>query len=154
AQLDHPHIIKIFDIGEMAAPDGSGTAAYLTLEYVPGGSLAKRLAGPLEPALAARLVALLARAMQHAHERGIIHRDLEPDNILRAEPSDVEALNPPLGSPRITDFGLAREVKSEQRLTQGVVLLGTPGYLAPEQAQSRPDVGPPADVYALGVILY
>jgi hypothetical protein len=127
---------------------------YIALEFVPGGSLAGRLSEPLAPDVTARLVAVLARAVQHAHERGIIHRDLKPDNVLLAPPSDVTALNTPFGCPKVADFGLAREVQSEQRLSQSGTVAGTPAYMAPEQARGRKDVGPPADVYALGGILY
>jgi hypothetical protein len=154
ARLDHPHIVKIFDVGEMPAPDGGGTVPYLALEYVAGGSLGDRLAGPLDPAEAARLVALLARAIQHAHDRGIVHRDLKPDNVLLADRSDVAALNTALGCPKITDFGLAPRLESEPGPNTGTLVLGTPAYLTPEQARGSPDVGTPADVYALGVILY
>jgi serine/threonine-protein kinase len=154
AQLDHPLIVKIFDIGEIPDPNGGEVVPYLALEYVPGGSLGNRLIGALPPALGARLVALLAGAIQHAHVRGIVHRDLKPDNVLLADGGDVPALNTPLGCPRITDFGLAIRMESEPGPTTGMTMLGTPAYLAPEQAQGWPEVGAPADVYALGVILY
>jgi tetratricopeptide (TPR) repeat protein len=139
AKLHHPNIVQIFEVGEF---DGR---PYLALEYVPGGSLTKVFeTKPLAPRPAAELAETLARAAHHAHERGIIHRDLKPANILLAAD----------GSPKITDFGLAKGAGSMSD-TASYAVLGTPSYMAPEQAggQSR-DVGPTADVYALGSILY
>ena len=155
ARLDHPHIVKVFDVGAGPMPGEPAPVPFLTLEFIEGGSLGKRLGrGTLTPAEAARLVALLARAMQHAHERGIVHRDLKPDNVLLAPPNSVAALNTSLGCPKITDFGLARQVAAEQRLTSPGTVLGTPDYMAPEQAEGRENIGPAADVWALGVMLY
>ena len=155
ARLDHPHIVKVFDVGEGPMPGEPAPVPFLTLEFVEGGSLGKRLGRkPLGPAEAARLVALLARAMQHAHDRGIVHRDLKPDNILLAPASSVAALNTSLGCPKITDFGLARQVSADERLTKPGAMMGTPDYMAPEQADGHDDIGPAADVWALGVILY
>jgi hypothetical protein len=154
ARLAHPHIIQVFDVGQMPAPEGAPLCPFLALEFVPGGSLA-RLAGEKLPVVeAARLVALLARAVQHAHERGIVHRDLKPANVLLAPATGVAALDTPLGCPKVTDFGLARELSVHWRQTQTGMVMGTPAYMAPEQANGLPDVGPPADVWALGVILY
>ena len=155
ALLDHPHIVKVFDVGEAPMPGEPAPVPFLTLEFVEGGSLAKRLGRDrLTPMEAARLLALLARAMQHAHERGIVHRDLKPDNVLLAPASSVTALNTSLGCPRITDFGLARQVATDQRLTSPGAVVGTPSYMAPEQAEGLGDIGPAADVWALGVMLY
>jgi serine/threonine protein kinase/DNA-binding beta-propeller fold protein YncE len=155
AQLDHPHIVKVFEVGQCQAAEGGEPVPYIALEYFPGGSLEKRLGEePLGWREAARLVQLLAGASHHAHSRGIVHRDLKPDNVLLAPPADVEALNTPLGCPKITDFGLARQSGVEGRLTREGSVLGTPAYMAPEQAEGRSDVGPAADVFALGVILY
>lgn len=139
AKLQHANIVQIYEIGEF---DGR---PYLALEYLPGGSLAKVLESkPLGPMPAAELVETLSRAAHHAHERGIIHRDLKPANVLLGAD----------GSPKITDFGLAKGGGSVSD-TASYAVLGTPSYMAPEQAggQSR-DVGPTADVYALGSILY
>jgi eukaryotic-like serine/threonine-protein kinase len=139
ARLQHPHIIQIHEIGEHEG------LPYFSLELCPGGSLDKKLSGtPLPPASAAALVEQLARAVQAAHEKGVIHRDLKPANVLLAED----------GSPRLTDFGLARKLDGAGQTASGAVM-GTPSYMAPEQAagQSR-QVGPAADVYALGAILY
>jgi serine/threonine protein kinase len=155
AQLDHPHIVKIFDVGKCQPEGGGAEAPYLALEFVPGGSLSRKLGKkPLAPVEAARLVRLLARAMQHAHERGIAHRDLKPDNVLLAAPVGEPALDCSLGFPKVTDFGLARKVEGERRLTQMGALMGTPEYMAPEQAEGLTNTGPPSDVWALGVILY
>jgi serine/threonine protein kinase len=139
AKLHHPNIVQIYEVGEF---DGR---PYFAMEYVPGGSLAKLFEKkPLAPRPAADLVVTLARAMQHAHERGIIHRDLKPANIMLAAD----------GTPKIMDFGLAKGGGSAGD-TASYAILGTPSYMAPEQAGggSR-DVGPGADVYALGSILY
>jgi eukaryotic-like serine/threonine-protein kinase len=140
ARLRHVNIVQIYDVGEQ---DGE---PYLALEYVAGGSLADKLAsGPLPPAQAAALVETLARAMHHAHEHGILHRDLKPSNVMLSEE----------GSLKITDFGLAKQVDGNATETQSGALLGTPSYMAPEQTGGdRTAVGPLADVYALGAILY
>jgi serine/threonine-protein kinase len=140
ARLQHPHIVSIFEVG-----DHQGLP-YLALEYVDGGSLAQRLPGfPLPPLRAAELMAQLAAAVQHAHECGVIHRDLKPANVLLTTD----------GTPKITDFGLAKLLDAATGHTASGAILGTPSYMAPEQAGGRGgQVGPPADVYALGAILY
>jgi tetratricopeptide (TPR) repeat protein len=138
-RLLHPNIVQIYEVGEY---DGR---PYFAMEYVPGGSLAGLFdKKPLAPRPAAELVETLARAAHHAHEKGIVHRDLKPANILLAAD----------GSPKITDFGLAKGGGSVSD-TASYAVLGTPSYMAPEQAggQSR-DVGSAADVYSLGSILY
>jgi serine/threonine protein kinase/tetratricopeptide (TPR) repeat protein len=140
ARLQHPHIVQIHEVGEH---DGR---PYLTLEFVDGGSLAQRLTGaPFPAAQAAPLVHCLARAVQHAHERGVVHRDLKPANILLTAE----------GVPKITDFGLARRLDGDAAETRTGAILGTPCYMAPEQAAGRAGAaGTPADVYGLGAILY
>jgi WD40 repeat protein len=139
ARLQHPNIVQVFEIGEH---DGR---PFLALEYCAGGSLDRRLHNtPLPPRDAARLVEQLARAVQAAHACGVVHRDLKPANILLQE-SDV---------PKIADFGLARKLDEASQTSTGAVL-GTPSYMAPEQAAGRNhDIGPATDVYALGAILY
>jgi hypothetical protein len=155
AQFDHPHIVKVYEVGECRFDNGDRPVPYVALEYVPGGSLQKRLAREtLAPEEAARLVMLLARAMHHAHQKGIVHRDLKPDNVLLAPPADEPALNTALGCPKITDFGLALQASSDDRLTQTGSVVGTPAYMAPEQADGRSDLGPACVIYALGAILY
>ncbi|HJT76245.1 MAG TPA: protein kinase, partial [Gemmataceae bacterium] len=149
ARLQHPHVVQVFSWGEH---DG---LPYLVMEHVAGGGLDHRIAGrPQPPADAARLVALLARAVHAAHKAGIIHRDLKPANVLLAPAADEPALNTAYGWPKVSDFGLARQSDAgEQTASYGV--LGTPAYMAPEQAAGRVrEVGPAADVYALGAILY
>jgi tetratricopeptide (TPR) repeat protein len=140
ARLQHPHIVQIHEIG---VHDG---LPYLSLEYVEGGSLAQKLAGtPLPPRQAAQLVETLARAVHVAHQRGIVHRDLKPGNILLTGD----------GTPKVADFGLAKRLDDPAGQTASGDILGTPSYMAPEQAggKHRP-VGPAADTYALGAILY
>jgi WD40 repeat protein len=141
ARLQHPSIVQIFEIGEHEGKP------FFSLELCPGGSLEKKLNGtPLPAREAAALVETLARAMHAAHEQHVIHRDLKPANVLLAED----------GTPKITDFGLAKKLDEAGQTADGAVM-GTPSYMAPEQAGSRPDaqaIGPAADVYALGAILY
>jgi WD40 repeat protein len=140
AHLQHPNVVQVYEVGEQ---DGR---PYLAMEYVAGGSLAQRAAeGPLDPRWAAGLVETLARAMHAAHQRGILHRDLKPANVLLAAD----------GTPKITDFGLAKQMEEETRHSHSGVILGTPAYMAPEQAtgDSR-QIGAWTDVYALGAILY
>jgi serine/threonine protein kinase len=157
ARLHHPNIVQIFEVGEY---DGR---PFLALELVAGGTLQARLAGTPQPARpAAHLVEVLARAVHHAHEKGVVHRDLKPGNVLLAprtpggpdqDPADApgEAL---YGVPKIADFGLAKRL-DEAGATRSGDLLGTPSYMSPEQAAGRTaDVGPATDVYALGAILY
>ena len=139
AKLQHPNIIQIFDIGEV------GGLPFVALELLEGGSLDVFLAGTPQPGEAsARLSATLARGIHAAHQVGIIHRDLKPSNVMFG--SD--------GTPKITDFGLAKRLEEEGYTETGQVL-GSPSYIPPEQAQGRAkEVGPTADVYALGAILY
>ncbi|MCE9532882.1 MAG: protein kinase, partial [Planctomycetes bacterium] len=145
-QLQHPNIVQVYDVGE------SGGHPYFALELVSGGSLNKKLEGiPQPPREAAELIHTLALAVQFAHDRGFIHRDLKPGNILLDES----------GKPKITDFGLAKRwnpaglaVDSPVRTASGEVL-GTPAYMAPEQARGDVrGIGPGADIYALGAMLY
>ena len=140
ARLQHPHIVQIHHIGEA---DG---LPFFELEYVEGGSLDQRLDGTPWPARrAAPLIEALARGVAEAHRLGIIHRDLKPSNILIAAD----------GTPKVADFGLAKVLDVESGLTATESILGSPSYMAPEQAEGKAkQVGPLADVYALGAILY
>jgi WD40 repeat protein/tRNA A-37 threonylcarbamoyl transferase component Bud32 len=136
ANLDHPHIVPIYEVGEH---DGQ---QYYAMRYVEGTSLARR---PRSDARSeARLVAAVAGAVHHAHRRGILHRDLKPSNIL------VNSA----GTPLVADFGLAKRVDADRSLTESGALVGTPRYMAPEQAAGRKDLTVAADVYSLGVVLY
>ena len=165
AALQHRHIVPVFEVGEQ---DGQ---PYFTLELIEGGSLAQRLRGqPQDPTAAARLVETLAGAIHYAHEQGIVHRDLKPANILlqkdegggmkyekstNFDPISSFILHPSSFQPKIADFGLAKYLHQSSGRTQSGTILGTPSYMAPEQAQGKTmAVGPAADIYALGAILY
>jgi serine/threonine-protein kinase len=140
AQLQHPNIVQIHEVGECAG------LPFFTLEYCAGGSLARKLDGkPLPPRDAAVLVETLAQALDAAHRKQIIHRDLKPHNVLLTED----------GTPKIGDFGLAKRLDTGSDATRSGLIVGTPSYMAPEQAKGdRAAIGPRADVYALGAILY
>src|SRR5207249_2720962 len=139
-----PNIVQIHEVGEH--DDGTGLPRlYFTLEFVDGGTLADRLAGqPQPPTRAAAWLEQLARAVHHAHRQGLVHRDLKPANVMLTA----------AGSLKITDFGIAKQLTDSAGPTSTGVLLGTPSYMAPEQAAVGQQVGPAADIYALGVILY
>jgi WD40 repeat protein len=140
ARLHDPGIVQIYEVGEQAG------CPYLALEFVGGGTLAQQLDGtPLPPRRAAELLLDLARAVQHAHEQGIVHRDLKPANVLLTE----------TGVAKIADFGLAKLLDVELGHTHTGAVLGSPSYMAPEQAEGNVRaIGPATDVYALGAILY
>ena len=140
ARLDHPHIVPVYEVGEI---DGQ---PYFTMKYVEGTTLAKRLAeGPMRGHEAARLLLPICEAIDFAHQRGILHRDLKPSNILIDQH----------GRPYVTDFGLAKRLRAGSTLTRSGAILGTPSYMAPEQAAGRRgQLGPATDVYSLGAVLY
>jgi len=140
ANLDHPHIVPIYEVGEH---DGQ---YYFSMKLIhQGGSLTQALySGRLQRRQGVGIIATVARAVHHAHQRGLLHRDLKPGNILL----DAE------DQPHITDFGLARRLEGDSKLTQSGAIVGTPSYMAPEQASAKNELTPSADVYALGAILY
>jgi eukaryotic-like serine/threonine-protein kinase len=162
ARLHHPNFVQIFEFGEYEG------RPYLVLELVEGGTLRELLTifRPMPVREAVQLVALLARAMHFAHEKGVVHRDLKPANILLASGgavsgewsgATVSTHNSLLTAhyPKITDFGLAKVLDAAQARTRSGAVVGTPAYMAPEQALGRVGaIGPATDVYALGVILY
>lgn len=150
AQLQHPHIVALYEAGQ------HGNLLYFTLEFVAGGNVSELLAGtPLPPASAASLVEEVSRGMHYAHERGIVHRDLKPSNVLLHKDDGGSTTNAIKLIPKITDFGLAKNLAEDGALTSTGAVFGTPSYMAPEQALgSSKEVGAAADVYALGAILY
>jgi WD40 repeat protein/serine/threonine protein kinase len=167
AGLQHPNIVQVYEIGE------ANGQPFLCLEYVAGGSLAQAMAGTSQPPdIAARCIETLARAIHEAHLRGIVHRDLKPANILlqkvagdpRPVSNDSDSALPspsghgPLAAShvlKITDFGLAKQLYSDSGHTKTGDVLGTPSYMAPEQAAGKTrDLGPAADIYSLGAVLY
>jgi predicted Ser/Thr protein kinase len=140
AKLDHPGIVPVYEVGDVEG------RAYFSMKYIEGTTLAERLAeGPLPPREAARILLEVSRAIHFAHEQGVLHRDLKPSNILLDR----------RGNAHVTDFGLAKQSGDAASLTRTGAVLGTPAYMAPEQAAgARGQVGPHSDVYSLGVILY
>jgi WD40 repeat protein/serine/threonine protein kinase len=168
ARLQCPHIVQIYEIGEQEGRH------FFAMEFIEGGSLDRQLGGTPQPArAAARLVETLARTMHYAHQHDIIHRDLKPANILlqtmkgteatatKASAGDLSSSVCSVASavsfiPKITDFGVAKLLRdAEASPTQSGDVLGTPSYMAPEQADGKPaPIGPAADVYGLGSILY
>ena len=143
AMLDHPHVVTIFEVGEA---DGH---LFYSMKYFEGGNLLQSLARfQAEPRAAARIVADVANAVHHAHQRGILHRDLKPSNVLL----DSE------GRPRVADFGLAKWMNVDSELTQSGFFVGTPSYMAPEQAGAERNVAcnvtTATDIYGLGAVLY
>ena len=140
ANLDHPGIVPIFEVGQHEGQH------YFSMGFIDGQSLAEVVAaGPVPARPAAELVRQVAEAVQYAHDRGVIHRDLKPGNILLDRQ----------GNPRITDFGLAKTTRDDRGLTATGQVMGTPGFMPPEQAKGRHEqIGPAVDVYALGAILY
>jgi serine/threonine protein kinase len=154
ARVQHPNIVQIHAVGHH-----KGTP-YFALEYIGGGTLADWLAQRPQPALdSAAIVEALARAMQYAHERGVIHRDLKPANVLLQPVHRNDAGNLPGASlsgyiPKITDFGLAKFFNHDSDIGTAGKTLGTPSYMAPEQALGHAKLGPAVDIYSLGAILY
>ncbi len=141
AKLDHPGLVPIFEIGEHEGRH------FIAMAYVEGRSLAAKLRdeGPMLPKEAAQLVRKITDAIHYAHLKGVVHRDLKPGNVLL----DTN------GEPRVTDFGLAKQVDTDSELTASGQVLGTPSYMPPEQAAGKlSDIGPASDIYSIGAILY
>ena len=140
ARVSHPSVVSVIEAGQVHGQH------YFVMQYVAGPSLAELVQnGPLDAESAARHVATVARAVAHLHGQGIVHRDLKPSNVLLDEQ----------GRPVVTDFGLVKMLQGGGQHTRTGAIIGTPSYMAPEQASGRPsDVGPLSDVYSLGAILY
>jgi serine/threonine-protein kinase len=137
--LTHPNIVPIYQVGEREGQ------AYFSMKFVSGRTLAAAMADkPMHPRDAARYMIAIARAVQHAHEKGILHRDLKPSNILIDENDQ----------PLVTDFGLAKQVAGGANVTRTGAIVGTPSYMAPEQAEGVKNPTAACDVYSLGAILY
>jgi len=137
AHLDHPQIVPIYEVGEFQGQQ------YFSMKLIRQRSK-EELQKPLPPRDAARLVSQVSRAVHHAHQRGILHRDLKPGNILIDEQ----------GAPHVTDFGLAKRVTEESHVTQTGVIVGSPSYMAPEQARAEKGLTTAVDVYSLGAVLF
>ena len=177
ARIQHPQVVQVYEVDTFAGANGV-PVPYLAIELLEGGSLGKRLkAGPLDVRAAAELVEGIARAVHAVHTQGVIHRDLKPGNILfpesgdrirngdrrqetsqprRGKPKLATSLSPSpvLLSPKVTDFGLAKFIQAGADLTGTGQVVGTPQYMAPEQAAGSRQIGPAADVYSLGAILF
>jgi predicted Ser/Thr protein kinase len=140
ARLEHPHIVPVYEVGE------HDNRPYFSMKYIRGRTLSQLLAeGPLPSREAARILATVSEAIHFAHTRGVLHRDMKPSNIILDE----------FDQPHVMDFGLAKQISDAATLTKTGAVLGTPAYMAPEQAAgARGEVGPASDVYSLGVILY
>jgi serine/threonine protein kinase len=140
AKLQHPNIVSIFEVGEREGQH------FFSMEFVDGPNLAELIGNqPMPEVRAVRLTRSIAEAVQFAHDHGIVHRDLKPSNIL------VDSLD----QPKVTDFGLAKDLADDSELTLTGQTLGSPSYISPEQAEGRRnDLGPCSDVYSLGAILY
>ena len=141
ASLDHPHIVPIYEVGEHEGQQ------YFSMKLIEGGNLGQWLSDAAQkrsPHSVAQLMATVARAVHHAHQRGILHRDLKPANVL------LDAA----GAPHVSDFGLAKRVEGESGMTQSGVIVGTPSYMAPEQARAEKHLTTGVDVYGLGAVLY
>ena len=163
-QLQHPNIVQIYEVGEH---DGY---PFFAMEFIAGQNLDDYLAGrPQSPKAAAALVEILARAMDYAHRQGIVHRDLKPGNVLlqttentedtekrpKTKHSSLSSVSSVASAVKITDFGLAKRLDESRGQTRTGVVMGTPSYMAPEQAEGRTrEIGPATDIYALGIILY
>ena len=145
--LEHPSIVRVFDLGETAFGD-----PFLVMELLQGESLADLIdiSGPMREPRAVALMLPLAAALQAAHEKGIVHRDIKPDNVF------IVPLDRDEGTrlPKIVDFGLARLEATQRRLTAEGSVLGSPGYMAPEQAMGEPDVDARADIWGFCIVLY
>ena len=140
ARLNHPNIVSVYDQGR--SEDGT---YYIAMEYVPGGTLKDRILGDgaLDPDTVTEFASQVAQALGHAHEHGVIHRDIKSRNILLTE----------TGHAKVADFGIARAATATTTGSRSNLVLGTPGYISPEQATGKP-VGPRSDLYSLGVVLY
>ena len=139
AQLDHPHIVPIYEVSEHRG------RPFFSMKLIEGSNLNCHLARlTADPKAGARLLVKVARAVHHAHQRGILHRDLKPGNIL------IDGR----GEPHVVDFGLAKRIEGDTGKTTTGVIMGTPSYMSPEQAASRKDLTTAVDVYSLGAILY